>query len=1031
MKKTTAKKEPGRELKKGRARGAGAHKPRTHRRRTEQALRRSKQYAASIIDSSLDMIIAVDNHRQIVEFNPAAQKTFGYRRAEVLGEHIDLLYADPAEGHELHRATFEHGKNTREVLNRRKNGEIFTSQVSAATLRDSKGELLGVVGISRDITQAKHVEEARRQAEERYRTIFENAVEGIFQSTLEGRFISVNPALARMWGYASPQDLIASITNIAEQLYLERTRRAEFERLMDERGEVHGFEFQVRRKDGSLMWVSENARAVRDAAGGLLYYEGTTEDITARKQAEEALLKFRLGIERSSEAIFLTDSNGTMTYVNPAFEKIYGYSKEEALGKTPRLLKSGLIRDKAYEDFWNQLLSKQVVTGEITNRTKDGEFITMESSANPILNAAGEIVGFLAIQRDITERKRGQAEMLLEKARFQQLFENSPIGIAMLDAQDRIQTINPAFQTIFQYTPEEVVGRFINAVIIPSAYQEEAVRLSSLAMNGAASQTETVRMRKDGTLVPVQVYGVPIVRDGKAMGIYGMYADITQAKQMESQLKREVEKLSALHQIDRALSTLDLHACLQIIVTEARALFASDLVAILLSEGDHLRLAGEVGLVSTLKEIVVPFGSGISGWCGARCQSLLVPDVSQDARYLLYDSRTRAEMAAPLSVQGVCIGVLNVESSQVNAFTPADLELLESLAARAAAAIHNARLHAAEREHRQFAETLRDVGIALTSQLDPGAVLDQLLDLVGSVVPYDSAAVLLLEGKVVRCKRQRGYDQLGLAEWMQEFEVPLNELASLSKIVESGRPYIVSDTYTDPNWTVIAKSRHIRSWIGAPIHIRGTLIGFLALDKLEPGFYTDPMADRLVAFASQAGMAMDNARLYAEQQQLAVTDSMTGLSNRRHFVEVAQRELVRASRMRSPFAVVMIDLNDFKKVNDTFGHSAGDQALQLVAKLLASHVRAVDLVARYGGDEFVMLLPDCNPRAAQNIATRLQEDVRALRLAMPNGSIELDFSVGVAISTLAPEETLDSLLVRADAAMYEVKQQSKALVSAA
>lgn len=208
----------------------------SERKRVEEALQESEQYARSIIDSSLDMIITVDNERRIVEFNKAAQEIFGYTREEVIGKHFNLLYANPVEGQDVHQLTFELGKNTREVLNKRKNGELFASQVSAATMRDSKGELLGVVGISRDITEHKRTEEARRSAEEKYRTIFDGAVEGIFQSTLDGHFIEVNPALARMWGYASPQELISGVTNIAQQVYADPSRRAEFRRLMEEQG---------------------------------------------------------------------------------------------------------------------------------------------------------------------------------------------------------------------------------------------------------------------------------------------------------------------------------------------------------------------------------------------------------------------------------------------------------------------------------------------------------------------------------------------------------------------------------------------------------------------------------------------------------------------------------------------------------------------------------------------------------------------------------------------------------------------------
>lgn len=151
--------------------------------------------------------------------------------------------------------------------------------------------------VAHDITNRKEMEEALRTAEERYRNIFENAVEGIFQSLPEGRFVSVNAAFARMLGYDTPEELLETITDIASQLYVNSARRAEFKRAFAEDGVVTGFEFQMKRKDGKTIWVTENSRAVRDANGEILYYEGFVTDITERRQAEDELRRARDALE--------------------------------------------------------------------------------------------------------------------------------------------------------------------------------------------------------------------------------------------------------------------------------------------------------------------------------------------------------------------------------------------------------------------------------------------------------------------------------------------------------------------------------------------------------------------------------------------------------------------------------------------------------------------------------------------------------------------------------------------------------------
>jgi len=154
---------------------------------------------------------------------------------------------------------------------------------------DERGEPIRVFGATQDVTERKQAEEALREAEQKYRDIFENAGEGIFQSTPEGRYIAANPALARMYGFASPEELIDSRHDISRQVYVDPTRREEFRSQLEEQGAVLGFEHEVFRKDGSRLWISVNARAVRDEQGAIQYYEGTAQDITERKAAEEKL----------------------------------------------------------------------------------------------------------------------------------------------------------------------------------------------------------------------------------------------------------------------------------------------------------------------------------------------------------------------------------------------------------------------------------------------------------------------------------------------------------------------------------------------------------------------------------------------------------------------------------------------------------------------------------------------------------------------------------------------------------------------
>jgi PAS domain S-box-containing protein len=176
----------------------------------------------------------------------------------------------------------------------RPDGEIRFIQSQGDVVKDSLGQPVRMFGIAQDVTEQKRSEQALRDAEQKYRAIFENSIEGIFQSTPDGKFISGNPALARVFGYDSPEDLIASVTDIEGTIYVDPDRREEFKRLIQAQGSVELFEYEVFRKDKSKLWLCENSRVVRDSEGKIVYYEGTVEDITERKRVEE--------VERASKA---------------------------------------------------------------------------------------------------------------------------------------------------------------------------------------------------------------------------------------------------------------------------------------------------------------------------------------------------------------------------------------------------------------------------------------------------------------------------------------------------------------------------------------------------------------------------------------------------------------------------------------------------------------------------------------------------------------------------------------------------------
>jgi diguanylate cyclase (GGDEF)-like protein/PAS domain S-box-containing protein len=240
------------------------------------------------IEAAADGIAVFDEKGTFRYANPAYLRQFGYQSSDSLSRHTWQQFYIPSEVRrfylEIWPSLCRQPQWRGEAIALRQDGTTFPQEVSLTHIADSH-----LVCTCRDISDRKRTEAALREAEARYRSIFENAIEGIFQTTPEGRYLNVNPALVRIYGFKSSEDLIANIHSIQHQIYVDPNRRSEFIRLMEENGRVANFESLIYRRDGTPIWISENAHCVYNSRGDLLYYEGTVEDITTRKQSEEQL----------------------------------------------------------------------------------------------------------------------------------------------------------------------------------------------------------------------------------------------------------------------------------------------------------------------------------------------------------------------------------------------------------------------------------------------------------------------------------------------------------------------------------------------------------------------------------------------------------------------------------------------------------------------------------------------------------------------------------------------------------------------
>lgn len=265
------------------------------RRRAERALKQRESAFRDLFDDAPVAYHEVDIEEKITRVNKTELALLGYTSSEMVGKPVSdfLLESGDRESTLKKPAGAVRGDEAYQCTFRRKDGSTIPVLVRDRVIRDASGAVTGLRSTMQDISALKMTEAELRGAEEKYRKIFENAIEGIFQTTPDGRFLNANPALASIHGYGSAEELIASVNNIGRQIYVDPKRRAEFRSLVDSSGSIAEFESQIYRKDGSVIWISEHARAIRDESGKVLYYEGAVEDRTARREADRAMAEAR------------------------------------------------------------------------------------------------------------------------------------------------------------------------------------------------------------------------------------------------------------------------------------------------------------------------------------------------------------------------------------------------------------------------------------------------------------------------------------------------------------------------------------------------------------------------------------------------------------------------------------------------------------------------------------------------------------------------------------------------------------------
>jgi PAS domain S-box-containing protein len=434
------------------------------------------------------------------------------------------------------------------------------------TLADHCGEAL----------QRIKVAGALREAEAKYRSIFENATEGIFQTTPEGRYLSANPALARMFGYQTPEELISEVSDIERQTYVHPKRREELKQLLETQGAVRGFKAERYRKDGSRFWISINGHVVRAASGAIRYYEGTNQDITERELAQAVLReseeKFRTLFESSPIGGALHDSFGRYITTNQAYQRMLGYTHQELRRLSARLVTHPEDIREGQRLFVELREGKRErYQREKRYLHKDGHIVWAQSSASAVRNNTGELINIISMVVDITERKTVEAALHDSERKLRLIAKNTTDVIFAFDMDRQPLYANPAVKELTGYSFAEIQHRkFINW-IHPDDREQMLKRWEDLYCGKEYSDLEFRLITKTGqTKWCSSTWGPLFDEQGQQIGIQGRERDITERKVAEAELRGVPRRIIDAQEAERQRVARELHDGVNQIIASAK-----------------------------------------------------------------------------------------------------------------------------------------------------------------------------------------------------------------------------------------------------------------------------------------------------------------------------------------------------------------------------------------------------------------------------------------------------------------------------
>jgi diguanylate cyclase (GGDEF)-like protein/PAS domain S-box-containing protein len=808
-----------------------------------------------------------------------------------------------------------------------------------------------------------------------YRNLVYRIPIGLYRTTPKGKILEASTALVEMLGYPDFETL--SFVNIGDKLFVDQQERAREQKILQEDGVVRDYELRLLRRNGEMIWVRDNVRAVKDDDGQIIYYEGSLEDITERKRMEEAEQKQRMIAETLRDTAAAV--SGTLQ-----FEEVLDRILTNMGNVVPHdaanimLTDRGLARierSTGYLYDWEEesrqasrfpiedipTLKHMVKTGlplAIPNTNESDLWVNlphsewMRSYAGAPIKVKGKTIGFLNLNSSTP------GFFTSTEANWLQAFADQA-GVAIENAR--------MFGEIHEHARQTVLLNKITQATIVAPDLEEMI------------QTLADHM---GELIPADGAFITLWDDERRTVLPG--AAYGPLRETYSQIEVDPNKITLTSQV--------------------------------LTEG----------------------------------KPIIIKDVDKSSYHIdrsIENCQAKSILGLPLIADGKKLGAVLISFDKLHSFSEGEISLSEQAARIIALAIYKAKLFESERERTEELARANTIITALgnaATQVEAAKNLDRMVEVLGEeLIDLGLHSMVLLQSsdgenfKIHRYSESRDLIIPGdeLPEYFdEEYQVNPSGYASLRDVIYQKQIIYLDNIYEIIRTVVPVPDEFVEGDGQDLTQFQSDNQGFIL--PLVPGknvigcllLWGNDLDDQDIPafslFASQIAVAFENARLLAQIQQLAITDELTGLYNRRGLFDIGRLELERTRRYNLPLAAIIIDIDHFKRVNDKYNHAIGDQVLRSFADCVKENTRELDVVGRIGGEEFVILLPGSNHTSAQRTANRLQELIADNVTSTNVGEISITVSQGVAIYNNSMQD-LNDLVQAADRALYRAKETGR------